>query len=309
MTLAFTVLAWLDVLPYDGVFASAVSRGELAFWYEWWFPAVCVIVVSTVTIAAHRLRLHQISRKLSLRFEERLVERVRVAQELHDTLLQGVLSASMQLDVAVDQLPPDSPALPAMNRVLQLMGQVIDEGRNTLRGLRSSIESADDLKSSLSRIPSELGAEQGVDFRVVVEGLALPLRSTIRDDVFGIAREALVNAFRHSRASSINLRLGYLASQLRVVVWDDGCGIDPQVLRSGRDGHCGLLGMRERAERVGAKVRVLTRVGSGTEVELRVPSDVAFESHPSRPVHRWFTRLYRRQKEAEPRTKQQLWDK
>jgi signal transduction histidine kinase len=228
-----------------------------------------------------------------LRFEERIAERVRVAQELHDTLLQGVLSASMQLDVAMDQLPPDSPALPAMNRVLRSMGQVIDEGRNTLRGLRSSIESADDLKCSLSPIPTELGTEEGVDFRVVVEGLALPLRSTIRDDVFGIGREALVNAFRHSQARSINLRLGYSASQLRVVVCDDGCGIDPRVLRSGRDGHWGLLSMRERADRIGAKVRVLSRVGGGTEVELRVPSDVAFKSNPSRPVHRWFPRLDR----------------
>jgi signal transduction histidine kinase len=297
----FYPLSPTDMLSTKGVFASAV-----AFWYEWWFPPLCVIVGATVIFAAHRLRLHQMSRKLTLRLEERLAERVRVAQELHDTLLQGVLSASMQLDVAVDQLPPDSPALPAMNRVLQLMGQVIDEGRNTLRGLRSSIDNADDLKSSLSRIPTELGSEQGVDFRVVVEGLALPLRSTIRDDVFGIGREALVNAFRHSQARSINLRLRYSASQLRLVVCDDGCGIDPQVLRSGRDRHSGLPGMRERAERIGAKVRVLSRVGGGTEVELRVPSDVAFESHPSRPVHRWFTSLYRREKEAEPRIKQHV---
>ena len=253
-----------------------------------------MVAAAIVIIAAHRLRLRQISRKLSLRFEERIAERARVAKELHDTLRQGVLSASMQLDVAVDQPPPDSPALPAMNRVLRSMGQVIDGGRNTLRGLRSSIESADDLKSSLSRVPTELGNQQGVDFRVVVEGLALPLRPTIRDDVFGIGREALVNAFRHSYARSIDLRLGYSASQLRIVVCDDGCGIDPQVLRSGRDGHWGLLGMRERADRIGAKVRVLSRVGGGTEIELRVPSDVAFEANPSRPGYRRFTRLHLR---------------
>lgn len=229
MTLAFTI--------FLALLFGTVARGELAFLYEWWFPLLCVIAAAIVLIAAHRLRLRQMNRKLSLRFEERLAERARVANELHDALLQGVLSASMQLDVAVDQLPPNSPALPAMNRVLQLMGQVIDEGCNALRGLRSSIESADDLKSSLSRVPTELGNQQGVDFRVVVEGLALPLRPTIRDDVFGIGREALVNAFRHSHARSIDLRLGYSASQLRIVVCDDGCGIHPQVLRSGRDGH------------------------------------------------------------------------
>ena len=75
--------------------------------------------------------------QLNLRFEERLGERTRIAQELHDTLLQGFLSASMQLHVAVDRLPADSPVRPSMGRVLQLMSQVIEEGRNAVRGLRS----------------------------------------------------------------------------------------------------------------------------------------------------------------------------
>jgi signal transduction histidine kinase len=75
--------------------------------------------------------------------------------------------------------------------------------------------------------------------------------------------------------------LEYAVKQLRVLVRDDGCGIDPQMLESGRDGHWGLSGMRERAERIGAKLRVLSRSGGGTEVELRVPREVAFESQQS----------------------------
>ena len=83
-----------------------------------------------------------------------------------------------------------------------------------------------------------------------------------------------------------------LPSQLRILVRDDGCGIDPQVLKSGRDGHWGLAGMRERAKRIGAKFRVLSRTQGGTEVELRVPSDIAFESDPSTSASRWFTWRY-----------------
>ena len=60
-------------------------------------------------LALYRLRLRQLTSQLNVRFEERLGERTRIAQELHDTLLQGFLSASMQLHVAVDRLPPDSP--------------------------------------------------------------------------------------------------------------------------------------------------------------------------------------------------------
>jgi signal transduction histidine kinase len=115
-----------DVLPTEGVFASAVINGEVAFWHRWWFLPACVIVGAAGIFGVHRLRLHEVRMKLNLRFEERLAERTRVAQELHDTLLQGVLSASMQLHVAIDQLPEDSPARLGLNRVLQLMGQVVD---------------------------------------------------------------------------------------------------------------------------------------------------------------------------------------
>ncbi len=290
-----------NVLPTEGVFASAITKGELAFWHRWWFVPLCVIVGAAIIFGAHRFRLRQMSKRLNLRFEERLAERTRVAQELHDTLLQGVLSASMQLHVAVDQLPENSPVRPALNRVLQLMGRVVDEGRNTLRGLRSSIESAQDLENSFSRVPQEVGMPEGIDFRVVVEGSCMPLRSLVRDDIYRIGREALVNAFRHARASRIDLQLDYDPSQLRVLVRDDGCGIDTNVLKSGRDGHWGLSGMRERAGRIGARLKVLSRAGAGTEVELCVPGDIAFESSSSSSSSKWLCDLYQRHLRREQR--------
>ncbi len=280
-------------LPTQGVFAAAVVKGGLPLWHRWWFLPVCVILGAAVIFGAHRLRLYQMSRKLNVRFEERLAERTRVAQELHDTLLQGVLSASMQLHVAVDQLPEDSPSRPALNRVLQLMGQVVDEGRNTLRGLRSPIDSANDLESAFSRIPQEVGTEPGIDFRVTVEGEASPLRSVIRNDVYGIGREALVNAFRHSGSKNIDVNLEYAPNYLRILIRDNGCGIDGQVLESGRDGHWGLSGMRERADRIGGRLKVFSRPGSGTEVELRLPSEIAYESGSPRSGSKLLTRLQR----------------
>jgi len=283
-------------LPTAGVFASAIVKGRIPLWQRRWFAVVCVLAVAIVIFAFHRLRLHQVSKKLHLVLEERLAERTRVAQELHDTLLQGVLSASMQLHVAVDQIPEDSPTRPALNRVIELMGQVVDEGRNTLRGLRSSIETAEDLKSSFSRVPAEVGKGE-IDFRLVVEGEPIPLRSVIRDDVYSIGREALVNAFRHSHAGRIDVQLEYAPTQLRILVRDDGNGIDAHVLESGRDGHWGLSGMRERAERIGAKLKLMSRPGNGTEVELRVPSDIAFESRSHPRTSNW---LSRRHRSAEP---------
>jgi ligand-binding sensor domain-containing protein/signal transduction histidine kinase len=280
----FRVMASNSAGVWNGAEAAVGFEVEPTLWQTWWFRLACVICAGLITLLVYRLRMHQLTRLLNVRFEERLAERTRIAQELHDTFLQGVVSVSMQLHVTVDQLPDDSPLRASLNRILQLTGQVVDEGRNTLRGLRSSIESAQDLKNSFSRIPQELGHPE-VDFRVVVEGASLPLRSAIRDDVYSIGREALVNAFRHSGASSVDLHLEYAAHELRLLVQDDGCGIDPRVLHFGRDGHWGLSGMRERAERIGGKLRVLSRIGGGTEVELCLPSDIAWESSPA---SKWF---------------------
>jgi signal transduction histidine kinase len=281
-------------LPTEGVAAVAITQPWPPIWQSWWFPLACVLTAALMILAFYRVWSFQVTRKLNLRFEERLAERTRVAQELHDTLLQGVLSASMQLHIALDQLPESSSARPALNRVLQLMGHVVEEGRNTLRGLRSSIENPQDLKNSFSRIPEELGMREGIDFRVVVEGASMPLRSAIRDDVYSIGREALVNAFRHSEARRIDMQLDYAPDLLRILIRDDGRGIDTDVIQFGRDGHWGLSGMRERAGRIGARLKVMSRAGAGTEVELRVPGDIAFESDASGSASKWLAGLYHR---------------
>jgi len=254
-----------------------------------------LLTFALTVVGLYRLRLHQLTRQLNVRFEERLAERTLIAQELHDTLLQGFLSASMQLDVAVDQLPTDSPVRQRLGRVLELMRQVIEEGRNALRGLRSSSNSdLLDLEQAFSRIQGELGTGQEIGFRVIVEGPSRSMHPVVRDEVYRIGREAVVNAFRHSRAKHIEVEVTYLAHQLRILVRDDGCGIDPDVLEWGREGHFGLSGMRERAERIGARLKLWSRGGLGSEVQLSVPGHVAFQVQPSVGALGWFHKLSRR---------------
>ncbi len=254
-----------------------------AFYQTRWFLLLCVATAGCLAWAGYQWRVRQVTARLDLQFQERLAERTRIAQDLHDTLLQGVLSASMQLHLAADQIPADSAAKPLLSRVLQLMGQVIDEGRNAVRGLRapaSQEPGLDDLEQALSRVPRELGLAESAGFRVLVEGKPRPLHPVIRDEAYRIGREALANAFRHSGAAAIEVEIEYAARALRLLVRDDGRGIDPQVLEAGRDGHWGLSGMRERAERMGARLKVLSRAGAGTEVELSVPNEIAFAEAP-----------------------------
>ncbi|MEN3333757.1 MAG: hypothetical protein V7641_3122 [Blastocatellia bacterium] len=294
--------AQTDVLPDagNGVVAVAIETGEVRllvplFWQTWWFRLSAGLTGLVALLAFYRFRLYQVTRQLNLRFEERLAERTRIAQELHDTLLQGVISASMQLHVAVDRLPEDLQAKPSLTHVLQLMGQVLEEGRNALQQLRTSTSSGSlDVEQTFSRIQHELALEEQIGYRVKVEGRPRPVHPIIRDEVYRIGREALVNAFRHSRAKRIEVEVIYKASHLRVVVRDDGGGIDSQMLRSGRAGHCGLSGMRERAEAIGARLKVRSRAAVGTEVELSVPGHVAFQSQPSKIPWRWFAGWVRR---------------
>lgn len=287
----------------DGLWngSEAMIRFEIepVFWQTWWFRFSCVMALGLAILIFYRLRLRRLTRQLNVRFEERLAERTRIAQDLHDTLLQGFLSASMQLHVAADHLPVDSSAKPLISRVLELMRQVIDEGRTALKGLRSSSSGSHDLAESFAGIQQELALQERIDYQVTVEGAPRPLHPVIRDEVYRIGREALVNAFRHSRASNIEVILEYGSKQLRILVRDNGCGIDPQVLRSGREGHWGLSGMNERAEQIGARLKVWSGIGTGTEVEMSIPSDIAFELHSSERQRRWFANLYPRKAKAE----------
>ena len=278
---------------------TAVSFAvDPAFWETLRFRLSIMMLAGLLALVVLRFRDLRQARQMNRLFEERLAERTRIAQELHDTLLQGFLSASMQLHVANDRLPESSTAKPIVSRVLKLMQEVFEEGRGAVRGLRSASDASSDLDQALSRIPEELKLEQHVEFRVVVKGQTRPLRPLIRNDVYRIGREALINAFRHSQATSIEVELEYGSKELGIVVRDNGCGIDPQILPKGRDGHFGLAGMRERAQRIGAQLKVRSRAGNGTEVELWIPHRVAFESQSASPTSMWLSKLSGRRGQA-----------
>jgi len=279
----------------DGLWNSSESvipfAIEPAYWQTWSFRIASVLVAALAMLLFFRLRMLRLKKQMNMRFEERLAERTRIAQELHDTLLQGFLSASMQLHVANDQLAAESPAKPFVGRVLELMGRVIDEGRNAVRGLRSPDAPSENLEQAFSGLQQELGGDHGTSFRVVAEGEPRPLRPVIRETVYRIGREAVINSFRHSRATKIEVELQYAPKHLRLLVRDNGIGIDQGVVSTGLDGHWGLSGMRERAEEIGAKLRLLSSPAAGTEIDLSVPSRVAFESRYTNSRWRWLSKF------------------
>jgi signal transduction histidine kinase/ligand-binding sensor domain-containing protein len=280
----------------DGVWneQGATARFTIlpAFFQTTWFQLLIVLVGAAVLWLLYALRVRRLATNIQARFDDRLEERVRIARDLHDTLLQGIFSASIHFDVANNRLASDSPAKPSVERGMQLLTQVSKEGRNTLLALRTAASSQSDLEEALSRLRGEFSLPANVDFRVTTEGELEPLRPLIRDEVYLIVREAVINAFRHSQASAIEVKVGYISRNLRVSVRDNGCGIDEELLKSGKEGHWGLTNMRERGERIGARLKVSSRARAGTVVRLWVPGRLAFERGSSDPFWSWLTRLY-----------------
>jgi signal transduction histidine kinase/ligand-binding sensor domain-containing protein len=256
-----------------------------AYYQTTLFRLSALVVFLAALAVLYQLRLRRVAKD----FELRLEERTRIARDLHDTLLQGCLSASMQLDMALDQVPDDLPIKAKLTYLQRLLARVVDEGRSALRGLRVTDATTHDLEQAFARARIEAGNEE-VDFRVIVEGKRRPLDPLIRDEVYRIGREAILNAYRHANAHHIEVEIDYSPRLFRLSVRDDGRGIDPAILSSGRDGHWGLSGMRERAERIGARIEVSSRPAAGTEIDLSVPSKIAFQSKPS-ISRNWWSRL------------------
>jgi signal transduction histidine kinase len=191
-------------------------------------------------------------------------------------LLQGFLGVSMQLHQAVEQVPADSPAKPSLSHALNLMQRVMDDGRETLQGLRACGVASMSLEQALSCLCEDF-APGGARLRIFVSGQTRNLSPGVHEQIYLIGREAMLNALRHAQASNIEAEVEYLPRRLRLAVRDNGCGIDPQVVQSGRDSHWGLLGMRERAGNIGARLRIWSRPGAGTEVEISVPRNILTE--------------------------------
>jgi signal transduction histidine kinase len=258
-----------------------------------WFQLAGATALVLILAAGYRLRLRQITAQMHARLDERVWERTRLAQELHDTLLQTIQASKM---VACDALecPSDAARMHhALERLSLWLEQAVQEGRAALSALRTSTTARNDLAEALRDAADDCGLSPAMTLALKVEGNSRDVHSIIRDDVYRIGYEAIRNACTHSGASRLDVELSYLRD-LVLRVRDNGRGIDPKVLAKGKHGHFGIKGIRERAERVGARLN-LQSSSSGTEIELIVPSRLAFRQrrHVVRGMLTKFKQLFR----------------
>lgn len=254
------------------------------------FLAVCVTAAILLIWIAFRMRMRHVAKGLRTRLEVQHRERDRIARELHDTLLQSVHGLMLRFQAASDTLPASEPARKSLELALDQAEDVMVEGRDRVIDLRVHQDQAGGILPSLAALGAELAAVHGVQFQIISQGKLPPLPAVVAEELFRIAREALINAFRHANADRIELETGSDHEGVRLRIRDDGEGMPTTVIqRSGRAGHWGVVGMRERAKEIDAHFEIRTAQGSGTEVEIHLPWDnLPGHVQASRGWRRWF---------------------
>jgi signal transduction histidine kinase len=272
----------------DGIWNDSAAKLDFyvapAYYQTNWFRALCACVFLALLWAAYQWRVRQLQHQFDMTLEARVGERTRIARDLHDTLLQSFHGLLFRFQAARNMLPnrPEE-ATQALDTALIRAEQALEEGRHSIQGLRPSLSAENDLDQMLITTGQELAssnhAEDGSPcFEVIVEGERRGLPPMIRDEIGRIARELLRNAFRHARAHEIEVEIRYENDVFRLIVRDDGKGMDPKILKGGgRAGHWGLPGVQERARGIGARLEFLSEAGAGTEIRLTLPAASAYE--------------------------------
>ena len=240
------------------------------FYQTVWFFCLLTVLVLILIWQLHRFRIAQ----MSARIDARMLERTRIARELHDTLLQGMIGVSMEM-YAASHGKFDSASLTAiLNRASQRLREVAEQSRKAVEDLRTP--STDSLEATLLRLIGGMNFPDGVQHGLRSVGSPMRLRPLVQVEIERIAREALANVILHSAATFVRLDILYQYAYLFVSISDDGHGMEAELQELERRGHWGIIGMRERAESLGGRLRILRNQPRGTVVEISVPGPVAY---------------------------------
>ena len=246
------------------------------------FKVLCGVLLVAAAALLVRMRLRQLEARALAQYRVRLEERTRIAQDLHDTLLQGFQGLLLRFQ-RVSRLIDEPRARVELERVMTQADEVVIEGRDRVADLRASPPDAGPLEQTLEAQGRDLSGYHDSAFRLHVEGPSRALEPTARTELALVAREALFNAFQHSRAALIEMTLRYTDAAFELQLKDDGVGLPPDTLAQGRSaGHWGLSGMRERMERLGGRFELRSAAGEGTIVLLALPASRAF-GRPGKP--------------------------
>lgn len=245
-----------------------------AFYQTRWFLALWLGATACFAWACYRWRLHRVTARLERRHRDRLAERTRIARDLHDTLLGDMAGVAMQLSAASRRVETAGAADATLVGLLGGLGaqvqQALTQARRSVMAMRNPPDEASLLVDRLSESAHRTFAGSGI--AVEVERVGTPRRypESVEAEVVHVATEAMTNARQHAGCQRVEISCNYARRHLQVRVRDDGRGFDPH--GQAPTGHWGLVGMRERAAAIGARLAITSAPGAGTEVFLAVPA-------------------------------------
>jgi two-component sensor histidine kinase len=263
----------------DGIWneaGAALDFSVMPTWYQTLsFQVICIAGALMLVWAIYLFRCRQIARVIGARYDERLAERTRIARDLHDTLLQTIQGSRLVVNDALNKRSDETKMRGALEQLSLWLEQATQEGRAAMNSLRSSTVLRNDLAEALQRAAESGPAAGSLDVTLSVVGNPREMHPTARDEIYRIGYEAIRNAQVHSEGSRLEVEVRY-DLDLVLRVRDNGKGIDPGVSKHGREGHFGVQGMQERAERIGGKLTIIGSPKFGTEVYLAVPGAISF---------------------------------
>jgi signal transduction histidine kinase/ligand-binding sensor domain-containing protein len=257
----------------DGVWSAAPASTDLVvephFYQLLWFQLLAALALVALGYLVWRRRLLRVERE----FQAVLAERTRIAREIHDTLAQGFVGLSLQLELIGRFMESSTTAArEQLARAQALVRIGLEEARTSIWELRSQTAAREDLAARLLKMAEEAvgSAHARAKVHMQVSGEYRRLDNAVEREALRIAREAVVNAARHGDPENIALRLEFEESIFGMEIRDDGRGFSGTP-PDGASGHFGMIGMRERAASIGGELTVESSPGEGTRVRLTVP--------------------------------------
>lgn len=263
----FRVVAFQMSNP-ELVASSSLDVVQLPHFYRTsWFLACVVALLGACVWGSYQLRVRQ----MRARFRAVLSERNRLAREMHDTLIQGCASVSALLEASSMEQPKSEYQAGLLDCARTQLRSTLEEAREAVWGLRSIPDSSTDIGAMLQKVAEQFIREFGVTLECSISGERFSLSQSAVHEVVMIAREGLYNAIRHAQPSRIELQLNFEPNKCTLRILDDGSGFDVHVLTQAPEHHYGLLGMRERVERIHGRFTLNSTIGKGTEIRVEIP--------------------------------------
>lgn len=274
-TYRFHVTAATEDGPWAKREASVTFVIAPQFWQTAWFRLAVLASVVLGLYELFRWRIRLATQAMRARIEERVAERERIAQDLHDTLLQGFQGLMLRFQTVLHLTTPGTPAHTAIEEALDRADDVLLHGRERVRGLREDAEPkciAETVRACAQRVVGN-----ALDWEVRVDGPEQLVGAPVAEEIELAVGEALANAVKHAGATNVLVEIHHSRDRLSLRIVDDGTGLPEDVRAAGgREGHFGLTGMRERIERLGGSFGIANAAGQGTSIRMTLPAKIAY---------------------------------